>query len=77
MFIRTLIALLLLAMPVMAQQQLPPAYQSLIENYQMLLGRRDYEIEGLRSAVNDYDARLKWVLDSWVTKPAEPSVPKK
>ena len=67
MLIRIAFVLALLAVPAFAQQ-IPPAYQSLIENYQMLLGRRDYEIEGLHSAVQDYDARLKWVLDNWVPK---------
>ncbi len=69
MLLRTIIALMLVTLPV-AAQQLPPAYQSLLETYQMLLGRRDYEIEGYRSAVNDYDSRLKWVLDNWVPKDA-------
>lgn len=67
MFIRLTLVLLLLALPALAQQ-LPPAYQNLIESYQMMVGQRDYEIESLRRGLQDYDARLKFVLDNWVPK---------
>ncbi len=62
---------LLLAVPALAQQPKEPdpaMVQAQLEETQFLLAQRRSQAIAAGAALEQADARLKWVLDNWVAK---------
>ncbi len=71
MFLRTLILLMLLALPAVAQQVQKPdpeLIQLQLDETRFMLDARRADLLKAGKVAEDAASRLKWVLDNWVPK---------